>query len=541
MKNPRRFPISRHRLHLSASLVFMALSVALNSSSAIELFGSPCRCRLDKDSFAELLEKALAAPGSHESSHALAQFVTRWHRQSPEVEAGYVNAVKPGERYLVKFNSPDGVPALGWFEEISPAFEFKMGRAFAFKTEKLERHRRDGIGAPLVAFRENRNRENMDVFDPQAGIFRPVTAVIRAGQREGAVQPLLIDLYSPLRSDRIDIDGQSYPLAADLSAPWAALLERSSNLKRTQLVDFVDKTPKVDPRIFLLEPYNPNKEPLIMVHGLLGSPLIWAELTNTLWADDEIRARYQVWHFLYNTSAPPLYSGRILRTQLRELRPMLDPTGKDPAMQSTTVIAHSMGAVVARSLLTKPGSELWEAAFTRSLDSLELSESDRAALREGFFWDSMPHVKRMIYIAPSHLGSDFADSAVGMIGRLAAIPPRNGFQDLYTRVSKDNPGAFTAAYAKLGQGKLDSLQTLSPKLPTLRIHASLPNNHAVREFSIIGNRGKPGPIEQSSDGIVPYWSSHIDRAESEKIVPADHFAFENEIAIEEVKRILKLP
>jgi len=39
--------------------------------------------------------------------------------------------------------------------------------------------------------------------------------------------------------------------------------------------------------------------------------------------------------------------------------------------------------------------------------------------------------------------------------------------------------------------------------------------------SIIGDRGR-GDTPNSSDGVVPYWSSHLDGAQSEKIVPSEH-------------------
>ena len=60
--------------------------------------------------------------------------------------------------------------------------------------------------------------------------------------------------------------------------------------------------------------------------------------------------------------------------------------------------------------------------------------------------------------------------------------------------------------------------------------------------SIIGNRGRWNiPLKESSDGVVPYWSSHLDAALSEKIVPANHItAFQNPQAITEIKRILRL-
>jgi len=43
-----------------------------------------------------------------------------------------------------------------------------------------------------------------------------------------------------------------------------------------------------------------------------------------------------------------------------------------------------------------------------------------------------------------------------------------------------------------------------------------------------------------SDGLVPYWSSHLDGAQSERLVPSSHNAQQSPEAIAEVERILKL-
>jgi len=39
--------------------------------------------------------------------------------------------------------------------------------------------------------------------------------------------------------------------------------------------------------------------------------------------------------------------------------------------------------------------------------------------------------------------------------------------------------------------------------------------------TIMGDRGR-GDAPNSSDGVVPYWSSHMDGAKSELIVPSAH-------------------
>jgi hypothetical protein len=45
-------------------------------------------------------------------------------------------------------------------------------------------------------------------------------------------------------------------------------------------------------------------------------------------------------------------------------------------------------------------------------------------------------------------------------------------------------------------------------------------------------------LARSSDGVVPYTSSHLDTALSERIVPADHGAYRHPDAVEEIRRIL---
>jgi hypothetical protein len=60
----------------------------------------------------------------------------------------------------------------------------------------------------------------------------------------------------------------------------------------------------------------------------------------------------------------------------------------------------------------------------------------------------------------------------------------------------------------------------------------------------MGDRGKGGNKDRtkpvSSDGVVPYWSSHLGGAQSELIVPSNHSAHQNKQAIAEVARILRL-
>lgn len=336
------------------------------------------------------------------------------------------------------------------------------------------------------------------------------------------------------------LDGKRQALAADFSAPWGALLARAGELSRRRILDVLTPTPRREPRLYLMEPYDPKREPLIMVHGLLSTPLTWAEVSNELWADPEIRQRYQIWHYLYNTSAPALYSARLLRNQLRELRATLDPEGDDPGPQRITLLAHSMGGLLSKTLVTAPSDRLWETVFAVSPSQLNLPGQERAALVEAFQWQPDPRIHRILFVAVPHRGSDFADNPLGHFGRWIAKPPGE-FGEFFDRLSKANPGAFRPGYEELGRGRLDSIAALSPKHPTLQALADLPFATPVQIHSIIGDRGKPGPLEESSDGIVPYSSSHLAGADSELVVPQNHEVYRHPEAVDEIRRILRLP
>jgi len=84
----------------------------------------------------------------------------------------------------------------------------------------------------------------------------------------------------------------------------------------------------------------------------------------------------------------------------------------------------------------------------------------------------------------------------------------------------------------------NSVDTLEPNDRFVESVNKLPITSGVPYHSIMGDRGR-GDTPHSSDGVVPYWSSHLDRAQSELIVPSDHIALRNPQAIREVARILK--
>ena len=85
----------------------------------------------------------------------------------------------------------------------------------------------------------------------------------------------------------------------------------------------------------------------------------------------------------------------------------------------------------------------------------------------------------------------------------------------------------------------NSVDTLAPNNRFVKVINTIPIRPGIPYHTIMGDRGK-GDTPNSSDGVVPYWSSHMDGAKSELIVPCAHPAHQNPQAIEEVRRILML-
>ncbi|HEY1049295.1 MAG TPA: alpha/beta hydrolase [Prosthecobacter sp.] len=501
-----------------AFLLLLSLSGCAIAPARVEHVG-----RREKRHLHALMTAALDTRDPKEAAKALGRFVEQWCLQ----KKGGNESLKPGASspsqitYKVKFDqTPKGCYDLRYFDKVSYAGDFVV--------ERMKHHMRAGVGAPMMAMRENTNREPIERFYPPEAIARPLTAVAFPGASKKDEKEVSIQLLCPLSNDSVVINGRRAALAADFSVPWAAALERAASLNQQRVTDMLTSTPKRKPQLYLMEPYDPRKEPLIMIHGLLSSPLAWSGLSNELWADDEIRRRYQIWHYLYNTSAPFLYSASILRAQLRTLRSQLDPDGDDPAMRKTTLLTHSMGGLVGKTLALKPGDAFWKATFTVPRVRLKLDRDDLAELTDAFSWQPDRTVHRIIFIATPHRGSSYADNIVGRAGSMLTKAPGD-FLEFFKHISTANPNVFTPEYSALE--KLDGVTALSPQDPTLRILADMSYAQKVSTHSIIGGR----------DFIVPYSSSHLESADSELIVSSRHRAFRHPAAVAEVRRILKLP
>jgi pimeloyl-ACP methyl ester carboxylesterase len=258
-------------------------------------------------------------------------------------------------------------------------------------------------------------------------------------------------------------------------------------------------------------------------------------MVNTLRTRPGFLDHYQIATFRYPTGIAFLRSASILRKKLREAEALLDPTRSDPGFQNMVLLGYSMGGLVSKLQITSSGDAVWRIASNRPLDAIVTSESSRAFLRENFFFEPAPFVRRVIFLATPHEGSGFATRAIGRFATSLVERPEESVA-LVEQLDRDNPGVMTDYIRRLPT----SIDTMAVDNPLLLTMKRLPINPNTRYHSIVGTAYAPTSLARG-DGIVPVWSAHIDGADSETWIPALHTdIFRRPQTIDEVDRILRL-
>lgn len=400
-------------------------------------------------------------------------------------------------------------------------YDFK-GRLVKDRTIK------EGLGAPLVATSKGFDPVSIDPFAQGKFIYYGVTALMEFdGPR------CVATLHDPLASETVQLDGRSYPLAADFTAPiglaLAELKPRKTELKRL----FKPEEFRASTRLARLQPYDAKKIPLLLIHGLGDSQATWAPMIESLRGDATIRANYQIWFYSYPTGYPYPMTAAILREQLDSIR------ARYPDHKRIVVIGHSMGGMIARSLITDSGLKIWNTFFDTPPERTPLSPEAHKLISSALIFKHRPEISRVIFCSASLRGSNMATGFMGRLGARLIGSPADLSEVGQQLVTLAKPRATDGVELKKIPNSID---LLDPKNRFINAINDIPVTPGIPYHSIIGDRGKGGNLDhtkpESSDGIVPYWSSHIDGAQSELIVPSHHWSNQHPQAIAEVRRIL---
>ncbi|MGI9245005.1 MAG: alpha/beta fold hydrolase [Verrucomicrobiales bacterium] len=444
------------------------------------------------------------------------------------------------EQGLTPWNQPVLCPSgasADWvleFNSVGPHGKFSPGDFEILPTDRYEfngklvgeRRFKPGIGAPVMVSSSVRDYTKIDPFAQGKSIYYGLTAAVEFDGKRCKVV-----LKDPLKDETYQLDGHRYPLAADFQAPLALALAELDPRKAELAAMFNPSKHEGEARLARLQPYDPNKIPVLFIHGLSNSQATWVPMIETLRTDPVIRQKYQFWVFTYPTGAPYPVPAAALRRQLDQIRK------QHPDHKDMVVVGHSMGGMISRILITDSGMTLWDTAFERPPGEMGFDEATRDTLSEWLIFKARPDISRVIYASASHRGSEGATNRLGRLGaRLVGNP-----------VPGDEISGEVAAATRSGgkRGRIpNSIDVLDPDSPFLLAVDTLPPKPGIPYHSLIGDRGKGGNLDrtkpESSDGIVPYWSSHMDGAESELIIPSEHWTILEPEGIAEVNRILHL-
>ncbi len=397
-----------------------------------------------------------------------------------------------------------------------------------------------GLGVPLIAVRHkpaepSSRRRGPERFSPYFEVY-PVTAILRfSGPGASPMVPLL-ELHDPLRFGQVDTVGGPLTMAADLTTPTAYHFARGRLSLYERLSLFTPQSVARATGLHMLQPYEPGKIPVVLIHGLGSSPLAWGRVVNELRGDPELRARYQFWIYMYPTGIPFLLSAADLRRELIEARATVDPSGADPAFDRMVLVGHSMGGLLSKLLITESGQDLWSLNSREPFERMSASPEHRDLLGRVFFFQPLGFVRRVVFIATPHRGSRLGSELIGRLGdRLIRIP--GPLAEAHAALIAANPPEFfTPEFLK---GVPSSIDELTFENPYLLAIDRLPRAPWVEAHSIIGRVGRR-PLDESSDGVVPYGSSHVEWAASETIIDRMHFLQDDPLTIEELRRILRL-
>lgn len=342
--------------------------------------------------------------------------------------------------------------------------------------------------------------------------------------------------YDPYKYETAEIAGKTYPLAANFSAPYGLWLAQN-NLGKSAYLSLIDRDERLTmPHLYMLEPYNPNKKVIVLIHGLASSPEAWIRLTNDVMGDPVLREHYQVWQVFYSTNMPILESRFQIYAVIQQAFSQVD--NKASAKKDAVLIGHSMGGIIARLLVSD--ADLTSAAIKLLPDWRAKQFKNDPLFKSRLDIQPIPNFSRAIFLAAPHRGTEFADRWFTLAARKVIKLP-GAFLGALTDVLQSSDPDLQAFIKDIDNGLIQNGPSdLSKNSKFTQLTKNIVPYKGMKFHSIMGNMTNSNDINVITDDVVPYTSAHLDGALSEKIIKGGHSIQETPEAVLELRRILRL-
>ena len=401
-----------------------------------------------------------------------------------------------------------------------------------------------GFGCPVVALRKNECNQSQvnDYFLDQTPFaatailipdLQPWQTFSQIQQSPTMSQGGLV-LYDPLKVAHVQYGGSRYRLAADITAPLGFLgQEKNWN----PIEEYI--RPETDPSLAgvrMLEPYQPEKIPVLFVHGLFSDPQTYLEMANQIRAQADLHAAYQIWVYRYPTGGNFFLSAAQLRTQLAALLAQCRAQHQNNNLDRMVIIGHSLGGLIAKLQVVTSGNILWNSVACVPFEEIAASPEERLRLAKQFFFTPSPSIHTAIYIATPNEGSPWAKRPTGKLASKIVKYPSQQTQMHQSLIDK-NPNVFSAMVRKRNPTSID---LMNPDNAILHAIQRLPLAPWVNSYAIAGTGGSFCSRMGPSDGVITIDSATTPCAGKTFLVDAIHTEIlKNDTTIAIVSQILR--
>lgn len=401
-------------------------------------------------------------------------------------------------------------------------------------------NRRFGIGIPLITLiRSGSSQQSLRL---PGNCPMPATAVLHFDREtQGRIVNARFELIDTFVTEQININDQPVPLALDYSTPVAAFSEYLPGDTQNLFRNMIDpQSVEAITGLYMLEPYNPRKIPVVLVHGLMSSPSTWIRMVNALRNYPFIRRNYQFWFYKYSSGNPVLLSAIPLRDALlaAEKEFAVTPEAKQ-SFSRMVIVGHSMGGLITAVITQDKPEYFVEEIAGKKWSELapELSEQNREKVRTLFF-KRPEFIQRAVFMAVPHRGSVMAKWMLARFASSLIRLPKYLFNQVADLVSvigilSNDAEVDIEKYLYTGVDNLDPDNRFIKMISRSSFASGIPRH------SIIGNR-KMSNTPGGTDGVVPYESAHLDHVDSELIVKSGHSVHQSPETIRELIRILHI-